>query len=151
MNKKSLKKMVKNYFADNNRMLGIFAFVFLLMFLMSTLFFGGEGLTSSIALVVSFCLDYKMCMITVPIIGYVSGFVCVIVNRYIFRHIPYKDAGRSLLDMAVRFTVYTEWCFFASKLFPGIPFALAFFLIVFLLEPLRYYIYKLISFTRSRK
>ena len=103
------------------------------------------------ALVVSFCLDYKMCMITVPIMGYVSGFVCVLVNRYIFRHIPYRDAGRSLLDMAVRFTVYTEWCFFASKLFPGIPFALAFFLIVFLLEPLRYYIYKLIGFTRSRR
>lgn len=56
MNKKSLKRMVKNYFADNNRMLGIFAFVFLLMFLMTTLFFGGNGITSSVALVVSFVL-----------------------------------------------------------------------------------------------
>ena len=103
------------------------------------------------ALVVSFFLDYKMCMITVPIMGYISGFVCVLVNRYIFRKIPYRDAGRSLLDLAVRFTVYTEWCFFASRLILGIPFALAFFLIVFLLEPLRYYIYKLIGFTRSRR
>ena len=103
------------------------------------------------ALVVSFFLDYRMCMITVPIMGYVSGFVCVLVNRYLFRNIPYRDAGRSLLDMAVRFTVYTEWCFFASRLITGIPFVVAFFVIVFLLEPLRYYIYKLISFTRSQK
>ncbi len=103
------------------------------------------------ALVVSFFLDYKMCMITVPIMGYVSGFVCVLVNRYIFRKIPYRDAGRSLLDLAVRFTVYTEWCLLASRLVPGIPFALAFFLIVFILEPVRYYIYKLIAFTRLRK
>lgn len=103
------------------------------------------------ALVVSFFLDYKMCMVTVPVMGYISGFVCVLVNRYIFRKIPYRDAGRCLLDLAVRYTVYTEWCFFASRLIPGIPFAVAFFLIVFLLEPLRYYIYKLIGFTRLQK
>lgn len=109
------------------------------------------GICGVFALVVSFLLDYKMCMVTVPVMGYISGFLCVLVNRYIFRKIPYRDAGRSLLDLAVRFTVYTEWCFFASRLIPGIPFAVAFFLIVFLLEPLRYYIYKLIGFTRLQK
>ena len=31
MNKKVLKGMVKNYFSNNNRMLGIFAFTFILM------------------------------------------------------------------------------------------------------------------------
>lgn len=56
MNKKSLKKMVKNYFSDNNRMMGIFAFVFLMMFLMSTLLFGGSGIGSSVAIIVSFLL-----------------------------------------------------------------------------------------------
>jgi len=56
MNKKSLKRMVKNYFSDNNRMLGIFVFVFLMMLLMSTLLFGGNGIASSIALLVSFSI-----------------------------------------------------------------------------------------------
>ena len=37
MNKKVLKGMVKNYFSNNNRMLGIFAFTFILMILLIVL------------------------------------------------------------------------------------------------------------------
>lgn len=58
MDKKSLKKLVKTYFADNNRMMGIFIFVFVLMLLMSMTLFRNEDGTSNdvmlIALLVSF-------------------------------------------------------------------------------------------------
>lgn len=54
MNKKDLKKLVKNYFTDNKRMFGIFIFVFVLMALMSLLFFGGNGGVGIITLVISF-------------------------------------------------------------------------------------------------
>ena len=43
MNKKSLKGMVKNYFTDNYRMMGIFVFVFAIMLLMSALFSKNSG------------------------------------------------------------------------------------------------------------
>lgn len=40
--------MVKNYFSDNNRMMGIFIFVFVIMFLITTLFGGNQNSNSLI-------------------------------------------------------------------------------------------------------
>lgn len=43
MNKKVLKGMVKNYFSNNNRMLGIFAFTYILLIVLLTLNNGQEN------------------------------------------------------------------------------------------------------------
>ena len=102
-------------------------------------------------IVVSICCDYNFCIVTVPIIGILSGIIGVVFNKIIFRKVGYKDGGRSLLDRAARFTVYTLWCFVASLLFPEISYAVAFFIIALLIVPIRYYIHKLIWFIRLRK
>lgn len=102
-------------------------------------------------IVVSICCSYDFCIVTVPIIGILSGMIGVLCNKIIFRKVGYKDGGRSLLDRAARFTVYTLWCFVASLLFPEISYAVAFFIIAFLIVPIRYYIHKLIWFIRLRK
>ena len=58
MSKKSLKGMVKNYLIDNNRMMGIFIFVFIMMLLISTLFAkeNGNFMATLLALAVPFII-----------------------------------------------------------------------------------------------
>ena len=58
MSKKSLKGMVKNYFTDNYRMMGICVFVFVIMLLISTLFSKQSGgiLFTLFALAIPFVL-----------------------------------------------------------------------------------------------
>ena len=43
MSKKVLKGMVKNYFSNNNRMMGIFTFTYVIMILMITLMNNNEN------------------------------------------------------------------------------------------------------------
>lgn len=114
------------------------------------LFSGARGSVAAVILaeilmiVVSITLGYRQSVLSVPAVGIICALFSIILSRYIFRKVDYKDTGRTLLYTAIRYSVYTEWCFRAGMFVPKVPIVLSFNLAVLICIPLKYLVHKYI-------
>lgn len=94
--------------------------------------------------ITSLTYGYRYCEFTVAAVGIICAIFCIILSRIIFKNIDYRDTGRTLLYTAIRFTLYTAYCFWIGILAPHIPIMMTFNIAVLICIPLTYLIHKYI-------
>lgn len=103
-------------------------------------FFVAEALIVGLSLTVG----YRDIFLTVPGVGAVSYFVCIILNKYIvFRGTPCYDYWNMLVYTIISYFVYTPLCLLWMYAM-DIPLWLSFNITYFACIPLKYYLHKFI-------
>lgn len=95
-------------------------------------------------IIISILFGYRYCAVSIPVLGFAVSMFSVLLNKYIFRNIKYRDAGRMFLYTAIRFTVYTFVCQCAERFCPKLPLAVVVLIMALIMIPIKYNVHKYI-------
>ena len=96
-------------------------------------------------LVVSLVFGYEYFMFTLPGVGAISYFICILLNKYIFfKNIPRYDYWSTLVFTVISYFIYTLMCLLCMSQIPDVPLIVAFNVVYLICIPIRYYLHKFI-------
>ena len=96
-------------------------------------------------LLISVLLGYDYFMVTLPGVGAISYFICILLNKYIFfRDVPRYDYWSTLVFTVISYFIYTLMCLLCMLQFPNLPLIFAFNIVYLICIPIRYYLHKFI-------
>lgn len=96
-------------------------------------------------LLLSIFWGYNHLTVTLPSVGAISYFVCILLNKYVFfRDVPRYDYWTTLGFTIISYFVYMLMCMVAVLSFPNIPLFFSFNISYIICIPLKYSLHKLI-------
>lgn len=96
-------------------------------------------------LIVSLVFGYDYFMFTLPGVGAISYFICILLNKYIFfKNVPRYDYWSTLVFTVISYFIYTLMCLLCMSQLPDIPLIVAFNVVYLICIPIRYYLHKFI-------
>lgn len=122
--------------------------IYKLLFSSAWASFAAVVLCEVLVALISIFFGSKALYITIPSAGILSGFVGVLLNRFVvFGRVHYGDGTRTIIYTIMRFAIYTAGCMLLNLYLPMIPLFFVFNIIAVLFIPFKYYINKGIHYT----